>query len=415
MNNPRGRQRQRTTAAPPAPAMMPTPRDTSIDPEIPRRRSTSCRPTAWASRSKACNNSPGGNALPNTCAPFDGWLNNPYAIRCIDADPNFSTGFIGDEYCILPPDPKLGHAGARRPDQLRRRGRTQTSCSQPGRRDQHLSTTSSRRTISRSTTTGPTGACAGLASHDHHAADDRPAGWLGAARRRLRRHRRWRRLELRRLAAHRRRSPGGHARRSAGERRPRRTARRAPAVLVQPAPHGLLQGADPARGVGQHLVHGSEGRDQADDRHLAVRQPGRREHRARRAPGARVHVLDPGDTRIITLLGHRHASTDRFGVWVVQRRARRPTSTSRSIGRTSRPISTTASRRTRCRTSRQNRRREQRRARAQGRRRAALPVRHHEQQDQALRFANEVFTGEMCILFGSYTGGKMCSVSTRVQ
>ena len=36
-------------------------------------------------------------------------------------------------------------------------------------------------------------------------------------------------------------------------------------------------------------------------------------------------------------------------------------------------------------------------------------------QDQALRFANELYTGEMCIVFGSYTGGKMCSGSTRVQ
>lgn len=53
-------------------------------------------------------NSPGGSTLPNTCAPFDGKLNNPYAIRCVDADPNYKTKFSGDEYCILPPPEELG-------------------------------------------------------------------------------------------------------------------------------------------------------------------------------------------------------------------------------------------------------------------------------------------------------------------
>lgn len=52
--------------------------------------------------------SPGGNVLPNKCAPFDNVLNNPYAIRCIDADPNYDTGWPGDEWCILPPEPNLG-------------------------------------------------------------------------------------------------------------------------------------------------------------------------------------------------------------------------------------------------------------------------------------------------------------------
>lgn len=48
-------------------------------------------------------NSPGGATLPNTCAGFDGTLNNPYAIRCVDADPSYKTKYAGDEYCILPP------------------------------------------------------------------------------------------------------------------------------------------------------------------------------------------------------------------------------------------------------------------------------------------------------------------------
>jgi len=52
--------------------------------------------------------SPGGDVLPNTCAPFDNMNNNPFAIRCIDADASWKTAFPGDEYCILPPDPKDG-------------------------------------------------------------------------------------------------------------------------------------------------------------------------------------------------------------------------------------------------------------------------------------------------------------------
>jgi hypothetical protein len=52
--------------------------------------------------------SPGGTALPNKCAPFDPWRNNPYAIRCVEALPDFQTPYAGDEYCILPPPPELG-------------------------------------------------------------------------------------------------------------------------------------------------------------------------------------------------------------------------------------------------------------------------------------------------------------------
>jgi hypothetical protein len=53
-------------------------------------------------------NSPGGPTLPNKCAPFDGEYNNPYAIRCVDADPDYRSQFAGDQYCILPPPEDLG-------------------------------------------------------------------------------------------------------------------------------------------------------------------------------------------------------------------------------------------------------------------------------------------------------------------
>jgi hypothetical protein len=51
--------------------------------------------------------SPGGNVLPHTCKPFDALTNNPYAVRCIDAMP-YKTPYPGDEFCILPPPPDQG-------------------------------------------------------------------------------------------------------------------------------------------------------------------------------------------------------------------------------------------------------------------------------------------------------------------
>src|SRR5688572_27964352 len=39
--------------------------------------------------------SPGGEVLPNVCEPFDATTNNPYAVRCIDAYPEFDSGFPG--------------------------------------------------------------------------------------------------------------------------------------------------------------------------------------------------------------------------------------------------------------------------------------------------------------------------------
>jgi hypothetical protein len=52
--------------------------------------------------------SPGGTVLPNKCEPFHPTSNNPYAVRCIDAWPWFKTKFPGDNFCILPPAPDKG-------------------------------------------------------------------------------------------------------------------------------------------------------------------------------------------------------------------------------------------------------------------------------------------------------------------
>jgi hypothetical protein len=52
--------------------------------------------------------SPGGNVLPNTCMPFHPTTNNPYAVRCVDVWPWYKTQFPGDDFCILPPPPDKG-------------------------------------------------------------------------------------------------------------------------------------------------------------------------------------------------------------------------------------------------------------------------------------------------------------------
>jgi hypothetical protein len=51
---------------------------------------------------------PRGDALPNKCEAFHPTLNNPYTVRCVDAWPWYKTAFPGDAYCILPPPPDKG-------------------------------------------------------------------------------------------------------------------------------------------------------------------------------------------------------------------------------------------------------------------------------------------------------------------
>jgi hypothetical protein len=53
-------------------------------------------------------NSPGGEVLPNKCEAFHPTLNNPYAVRCIDVWPHYKTAYPGDNFCILPPPADKG-------------------------------------------------------------------------------------------------------------------------------------------------------------------------------------------------------------------------------------------------------------------------------------------------------------------
>lgn len=52
--------------------------------------------------------SPGGELLPFPCKPYHPTENNPYAVRCVDAWSWYKTSYPGDEYCILPPEPGKG-------------------------------------------------------------------------------------------------------------------------------------------------------------------------------------------------------------------------------------------------------------------------------------------------------------------
>jgi hypothetical protein len=117
----------------------------------------------------------------------------------------------------------------------------------------------------------------------------------------------------------------------------------------------------------------------------------------------------PGSTRIITLNGHRHAWTDRFGVWLERPSGENvpiyesfdyndmPTYQYDSVSTNPTPSVETQS---------------------DGAFSGQLEVNAGDRlhfvcditngSGGALRFANEVQTGEMCILFGSRTGAALC-------
>jgi hypothetical protein len=64
-------------------------------------------PECWGFKLDGLMHSPGGSVLPNKCAEFDPTTNNPYAVRCIDVLA-YATNYVGDEYCILPPPSEQG-------------------------------------------------------------------------------------------------------------------------------------------------------------------------------------------------------------------------------------------------------------------------------------------------------------------
>ena len=93
----------------PAPAQSATPSASATQPKVDARTPFKDLPAECKGFEVAgLKESPGGKTLPNKCAPFHGLYNNPYAIRCVEADPSYKTQYPGDEFCILPPPAELG-------------------------------------------------------------------------------------------------------------------------------------------------------------------------------------------------------------------------------------------------------------------------------------------------------------------
>jgi hypothetical protein len=352
--------------------------------------------------------SPGGNVLPNTCAPFDGTFNNPYAIRCIDADPAFDTGFLGDEWCILPPPVDLGtqvHVGPDSYDDI------DESFLLPGGEEvndyYYLNALNAEEHFYYRTNWR-------MRSGSHHMiislVDERDDGWattgdagLGIG--------------------------GGSASRSfGGAQRP-----------DQDRPQGLLEIPAENAGLGARLLahdqfsfnlhHFNMGQEPIL-REAWVNVWYKPESEVTNemkgialfgnpadvsiAPGVHKelhYVCDvPGNTRVITLNGHRHMNTDRFGVWLERGGedipiyesfyyTDMPTYQYDSISVNPPPDMA---------------------AKTDGAFTGMLELVPGDKLhfvcditnriEQPLRFANEVETGEMCILFGSRTGDALCGL-----
>jgi hypothetical protein len=413
MNNPGAGNGSANNGGAAGAAMMPD--DTSIDPKDPKTPFNKLPANCVGFKVEGLKNSPGGSTLPNTCAPFDGWLNNPYAIRCIDADPTFKSGFIGDEYCILPPDPKLGMQVRVGPTSYDDPAATKDFILQP---DQEVNTfyyikSPNDQPVYYYRTNWR------MRQGSHHMiitlpTTDQPDGWVGQG------------AGFDGIGA------GGGSNFGGAQRT---DVDRPEGTLDVPPENVGLGGQLAAHQQFSFNLHHMDFlkepilreawvniwfMDQKDvtkpmtgislfgnpaDMNIA---PG--EHQA-----LEYMCSIPEDTRIITLLGHRHASTDRFGVWVIRGGEKTdvyesfdwediPTYQYDSISKN--PVPNVD-------------------MKVDGASSGVLELKAGDElhflcdvtnhQDQALRFANEVFTGEMCILFGSYTGGKMCSSSTRVQ
>ncbi|HKP64152.1 MAG TPA: hypothetical protein VJV78_45765 [Polyangiales bacterium] len=358
--------------------------------------------------------SPGGDVLPNTCAPFDNLRNNPYAIRCIDADANYTSGYPGDEFCILPPSPERGtqvHVGPPSFTDV-----PADFLMQPGQEKVDYYYTNATTTEDHSYYRTNLRMRAG----SHHMiirvqSADRKDGFsseqdLGA---------------ILRADTETNRSFGGSQRPDTD--RPEGIL----AVPPENADMGELLQAGQQFSFNLHHFNVS---DKVLLREAWVNvwykdasEIGRRiqgisiignpsdlnipagEHRV-------LHYQCPvtAPVRVITLNGHRHASTSRFGAWVVRKDGSTqsvyesfdyndmPTYQYDSLSKNPTP----------------NLDRKQ-----DGATSGQLELEAGDQLhfvcdvtnklQQPLHFANEVNTGEMCILFGTRTGGSLCSIVTR--
>jgi hypothetical protein len=356
-------------------------------------------------------NSPGGSVLPNTCAPFDGEFNNPYAIRCIDANPDFKTKYTGDEYCILPPAEDKGtqvHVG---PADYNNPGEFEFAPDSEINTYYYINS-------------------ANAESHYYYRANwrmrpgshhmiislmdaDRGDGWADSSE------------------AGTDRGVGG---KSFGGAQ-RTDVDRPQGTLDIPPENVGLGGELAANQQFSFNLHHANASDKPilreawvniwyiDKKDVTKPMTGLTGFGSPLdvavAPGESAELeykcTPAGATRIISLLGHRHVSTDRFAAWVVKASGEKidayesfswediPTYQYDSVSKN--PVPDVANK-------------------VDGASSGMLELAPgdelhfecdiHNQQAQTLKFANELYTGEMCILFGSYTGASPCSGAQRV-
>jgi hypothetical protein len=359
--------------------------------------------------------SPGGDVLPNTCAPFDSVLNNPHAVRCIDADPKYTTGYPGDNYCILPPDPSMGTQLHLAPADFANPGAD--FIMEPGEEVTDYYYMNAPNTEERFFYRINLRMRAG----SHHMINrmldaDRADGWSLTGDN-----------SFTAQSANSRSFPGAQR---PNQDRPQGT------LAVPPENDGLGERLLVKQQFSLNLHHFNFGdkptlrevwiniwyKAQAEvtDEMGGVAVFGNPadvsipagEHRE-----LHYKCTVPGNTRIITLNGHRHTWTDRFGVWVVKKDSGKsvpvyesfhyddmPTYQYDSVSMN--PVPELATK-------------------TDGGFTGMLDVVPGDElhfvcdinntSGQRLRFANEVVTGEMCILFGTRTGAPLCGAGMRVQ
>jgi len=357
-------------------------------------------------------NSPGGDVLPNTCAPYNSLFNNPYAIRCVDADPSFSTGYPGDEFCILPPDPTQGTQVQVAPADLA--NPDAKFIMQPGEE---------------------------VTDYYYTKAPNAEEHWFYRVNVRMRagsHHMINRMLD----AAH---ADGWSA---VGDGIGQSSGSRSFPGAQRPdtdRPQGTFEVPPENAGLGDHLLanqqfslnlHHFNFTDKPELRQVWINIWYKDKAEVTDEMGGIAIFGNPldvavpagehrelhyrcdvtGNTRIITLNGHRHTWTDRFGVWLEKASGETvplyesfdysdmPTYQYDSISMNPTPDLAT---------------------KTDGALTGLLNVVPGDQlhfvcdinntSSQQLRFANEVMTGEMCILFGSRTGDALCGSGTRVQ
>lgn len=392
-----------SSAQPPATGNMPM----TLDPRTPYAMvPASCRGLEL----EGLKYSPGGNVLPNKCAPFDSAFNNPYAIRCIDADPSYDTGYLGDEWCVLPPAPENG-------TQIRVGPESYASPSagfvlEPGEEitnyyfvnapntEQHYYYRTNWR----------------MRNGSHHmiitVMNDRADGWSASGD----------------IGA-------GGSRSFGGAQRPNQD-RPSGTLEISPENADLGERLDPKQQFSFNLHHFNL-TDEPTLREVWVNVWYKPQSEVKREidgisifgnpldlniPNGEHRVLHyrcdvPGNTRIMTLNGHRHAWTDRFGVWLIRSGSTEEIPIYESFDYNDMPTYQYDSVTQNPVPDRANQ--------IDGAFSGVLDVKRGDQlhfvcditngSGGSLRFANEVMTGEMCILFGSRTGDALCSNGTRVQ